>query len=138
MARALILVQRGSWPLQLERPSSTLLKQPIPTSSLQDAFPSSSPRYFVPGIYGRLPPGILYHPRPAVIPIPLPRGPKIEHPIQPVDEILRLQILDIHGCWIRHSFRNRSLADIQEQVEGMELRGDYQLKSAHLIFPISH
>lgn len=29
--------------------------------------------------------------------IPLPRGPKKQHPVQPADEILRCEILVVHG-----------------------------------------
>ncbi|KAL2073195.1 hypothetical protein VTL71DRAFT_10519 [Oculimacula yallundae] len=87
-------------------------------TTLQDAFPSSSPRHLFHGLHGRLSPRLFNNPSSALVTIPLPRGSPIQYPIQPIDKVVCSQILDFHGRRIRYSFRARGLADIQEPVEG--------------------
>lgn len=66
-----------------------------------DAIPSSSPRHLFHGLNCRFSPCFHHHQSQAFLPIPLPRGPKIQHPIQPVDKVVRSEILVFHGRRIR-------------------------------------
>ena len=69
------------------------------TSHNPDAIASGSPS-FLHDLDGR-PSWLPFYPCSAVITIPLSRGTAKQHPIQPIDKVVRPEILVIHGPWIR-------------------------------------
>lgn len=52
----------------------------------------------------RRPSWLLFHPLSARQPLPLPRGPSQQLALQPLDQVLRRQILGLHGCGQSHPF----------------------------------
>jgi hypothetical protein len=71
------------------------LRQLHPPLTRQDARPCHFPRRF--GPYPRRPPWLPVDPRPALQPLPLPRGPPQQLALRPSQEGFRLQVLGIHG-----------------------------------------
>lgn len=63
-----------------------------------DALPINSARK--PNPQARRPPWLQFHSCSDGLSIPLPRRTTNQHPIQPIDKVLCLQILGFHGNWI--------------------------------------